>query len=334
MTGKTVFDEFAHLSMEYEKEGADFVLKVLIIRPSALGDTLMVMPAIAQLSGSTGIVLVGRSPGIDIISPYVNRSIDYERSGWHRLFLAKRDVTHALNVPKADLVVAFLSDPDGSVNKNLKTYLPDAPVHLFAAFPPETNVHVALYLAQCLQKSGLPIDPEKCLEEASRRALLEGEGQAIREKKIVFHPGSGGKRKNHPPEFWLELIGKLTSHFPSPSFSKSIILLGPAEEQLLPFFTRKLGGERAEILFAPEQEQLQSILSQAPLYIGHDSGITHLAAMLGTPTIALFKNSPVHQWRPLGPAVRVIENEENREALLGKTLEEVGELMKIEKHGS
>jgi len=85
-----------------------------------------------------------------------------------------------------------------------------------------------------------------------------------------------------------------------------------------------VGGEQAEILFAPELEQLLSILTQAPLYVGHDSGITHLAAKLGTPTIALFKNSSVQQWRPLGPRVRVVESEKNRKTLMRKVLEEAG----------
>ena len=299
-------------------------MKLLIIRPSALGDTLMLMPAIAQLRGSTEIVLVARAPGVDILSPYVNRVIDYEGSGWHRLFLEDLGVDHAFSLPEADCAVAFLSDPDGIVKKNLKTTLPKTSLHFFPAFPPEeANLHAAFYLAQCLRQAGMPVDPDKCLMEADQRALLKGGGQAIQKKRIVLHPGSGGKGKNHPPEFWLQLIGKLTSHFPSPSFSKSIILLGPAEEQLLPFFTRQAGGERAEILFAPELEQLQSILSQAPLYVGHDSGITHLAAMLGTPTIALFRMSTVHQWRPLGPAVKVIQCEETSPGLIVKTLEEM-----------
>ncbi|MGD9075843.1 MAG: hypothetical protein PVJ69_11585, partial [Desulfobacteraceae bacterium] len=73
-------------------------MKALIIRPSALGDTLMLMPAIAQLRCSTEIVLVGRSPGVDIISPYVNSVIDYEGSGWHRLFLEHLDVDHAFSL--------------------------------------------------------------------------------------------------------------------------------------------------------------------------------------------------------------------------------------------
>jgi ADP-heptose:LPS heptosyltransferase len=293
----------------------------------------MLMPAIAQLNVSADIVLVGRSPGIDFISPYVNRSIDYEGSGWHRLFLEKRDVTHALNLPEADLVVAFLSDPDGRVKRNLETHLPEASVYFFPAFPPdEDNVHVAWYLAQCLQKSGLPVDPENALVEASRRPLLERKGQELREKKIVFHPGSGGKEKNHPPEFWLALITALNNHFlslpfpkepPSTPFSKSIILLGPAEELLVPFFTRNLPVEGIEILFAPEKEELTALLRRAPVYIGHDSGITHLAAMLGMPTIALFRKSPVHQWRPLGPAVKVIQSEESSPDLIARILEEI-----------
>jgi ADP-heptose:LPS heptosyltransferase len=297
-------------------------MKLLIIRPSALGDTLMLMPAIAQLRGSTQIVLVGRSPGVDILWPYVNRVIDYEGSGWHRLFLENLDVDQAFSLPEADCAVAFLSDPDGNVNKNLKTCLPKTSVHFFPAFPPEeANLHAAFYLAQCLERAGLPVDPHKCLKEAGERPLLKGGAQQTQKKKIVFHPGSGGKRKNHPPEFWLELIGKLTSHFLSPSFSKTIILLGPAEKHLLPFFTEKLAAERAEILFAPELKQLQSILTQAPLYVGQDSGITHLAAMLGTPTIALFKNTPVHQWRPLGPAVRVIQTQERPSDLIAEIIE-------------
>ena len=303
-------------------------MKLLIMRPSALGDTLMLMPAIAQLRGSTEIVLVGRSPGIDIISPYVNRVMDYEGSGWHRLFLDNLDADHAFSPPQVDSVVAFLSDPDGSVNKNLKTYLPDTSVHFFPAFPPEeAHLHVALYLAQCLKSAGLPIDPEKSLEDASRGPLLKRENPDTEKEKIVFHPGSGGRGKNHPPEFWLELISALNSHFLSPPFSKAIILLGPAEEGLRAFFTTNLRIEGIEILFAPELKQLQWILTQAPLYVGHDSGITHLAAMLGTPTVALFKNSPVHQWRPLGPAVKVIQSEGPPPNLISEIIEKVTSLL-------
>jgi len=54
--------------------------------------------------------------------------------------------------------------------------------------------------------------------------------------------------------------------------------------------------------------------------VGHDSGITHLAAMLGAPTIALFKHSSVAQWRPLGPTVQVIEASGSGPELVEETL--------------
>jgi len=69
-----------------------------------------------------------------------------------------------------------------------------------------------------------------------------------------------------------------------------------------------LRSTRAEIRFCPEKDKLIGILRQAALYIGHDSGITHLAAMLGAPTVALFKGSNADQWSPLGPDVRVIQD--------------------------
>jgi ADP-heptose:LPS heptosyltransferase len=82
------------------------------------------------------------------------------------------------------------------------------------------------------------------------------------------------------------------------------VLLGPAEEKLLPLFS---GEKEVEVLFYPDSERLSLLLQESLLYVGQDSGVTHLAAMIGAPTIALFRNSSVSQWRPLGPRVKVIE---------------------------
>jgi ADP-heptose:LPS heptosyltransferase len=96
-----------------------------------------------------------------------------------------------------------------------------------------------------------------------------------------------------------------------------VILLGPAEEKLLPLFS---GQEDMDILFSPDLRTLSLLLGETVLYIGHDSGITHLAAMLGAPTIALFKNTSVAQWRPLGPRVKVIEEIASGQELVEETL--------------
>ena len=68
----------------------------------------------------------------------------------------------------------------------------------------------------------------------------------------------------------------------------------------------------------PSSASLLSTLVNAPLlaiaqqlgqcvgYVGNDSGITHLAALLATPTIVLFGPSDPAIWRPLGNMTRVI----------------------------
>lgn len=296
-------------------------MKILIIRPGALGDTLMLMPAIAQLQASAEITLVARSPGLHYLRPYVRMGIDFEGPGWHRLYLEKPD--QPLPIPRVDRAVAFLNDPEGCVKRNLESCLPSAPVQLFPPFPPgEKRVHVAFYLSLCLEEAGLPVDASRAMEEAESRALLQAK-RPLRKSGFVFHPGSGGHSKNYPPERWIGLVKEIRKNFSNDTFT---VLLGPAEEPLYPFYREQLQLERVSMVLSPAPEELTGLLQSAALYIGHDSGVTHLSAMLGTPTIALFKKSAVHQWRPLGPSVITIENKDLNPYLLSRILKTAEEL--------
>lgn len=303
--------------------------KILIIRPSALGDTLMLSPALTQLGPYAEITLVGRTPGLEFLKPFVHSCIDYEGPGWYGLFLEEFNPGSAPFIPSVQTVVAFLKDPEGRVEANLKACLPKTAVYTFAPFlpPEEEKRHVAFYLAQCLQRSGLPIDAENAVEEARRRPLYMSRGQKDREGKIVFHPGSGGHKKNYPLDFWVELIKQLKRR-PLFKRSDSLLLLGPAEEPFYVFFKENLEQVGMEILISPDRKTLISLFKGAPLYIGHDSGITHLAAMHGVPTIALFKNSSIHQWKPIGPVVKAFEGKGSTKDLIWETLRNADELFK------
>ena len=231
-------------------------------------------------------------------------------------------------MPPVEYAVAFLKDPEGRVDANLKAYLPKTSVHIFPPFPPEGEKrHVALYMAQCLQRSGLPIDAEESMEEARRRPMFMNRVQRDKRENIVFHPGSGGHKKNHPPDFWVELIKRMKKR---PLFKQSnfLLLLGPAEESFGAFFKENLERVNTEILISPDRKTLISLLKGALHYIGHDSGITHLASMHGVPTIALFKSSSIHQWKPIGPAVKVIEGKGDQKDLIWEILTKADELMK------
>jgi len=279
----------------------------------------MLLPALTDLSDRVIITFVGRQPGLDFIRPWVHCVMDMETSGWHRLFTNGQD-GKSLPVSNVEIAVAFFSDEDGVIRSNLRSFLPDATVHLFRSLPPEgENVHAARYLAQCLKSAGLPVDPVRSIEAIQSGILRKEYGLSGRRNKIVLHPGSGSLEKNHPPEFWSNLFKRFFSETDRGRL-KPVFLLGPAEKSLHSYFKDILQPDDIQIIFCPNKERLIKILNEAAICLGHDSGITHLSAMLGTPTVALFKKSNAAQWGPLGPNVMVIQAEEPGRELLEKVL--------------
>lgn len=297
-------------------------MRILIIRPAALGDTLMLAPALFNSREWGEVIVAGRKPGIDFLRPLVSGCLDFEGQGWHALFTDVPEPGVSLPLREADKIVAFLNDPEGVVRKNLELFFPGASIAALPGYPGENEaVHVALYLAGALENSGLPVHAEKAITEAMNRPLLlPGHRSRLR---VVFHPGSGGAQKNHPPEFWYDLLRAFRKSIPRAQ-EMPVILLGPAEEKLLPLFSAE---KEAELLLSPDMGGLSLLLQEASLYIGHDSGITHLAAMLGAPTIALFRHSSVTQWRPLGPRVKVIEAHASGPELVEQVLRAAHELL-------
>jgi len=295
-------------------------MKAMIIRPGALGDTLMLLPALVDLSQQTAITYVGRQPGLGVVEDYVDSAMDLEGHGWHRLFMEKPH-GEGLPVSKTDLAIAFFGDKDGTIQRNLKVYLPDTTIHTFPSFPKkERNIHVAEYLSQCLASTGLPVDPDRSMKTILTEGLPQEITDPVIQDKMVFHPGSGDPEKNHPPDFWLNLISRLKAETELKRL-KPLLLLGPAEKAVYPLFTKALSSTGVQFYFSPNKNLLTRILKEAELYLGQDSGITHLAAMLGTPTVALFNKSNPNQWRPLGPYVKVINEKKAGPGLTHKALE-------------
>jgi heptosyltransferase-3 len=283
-----------------------------MIRAGALGDTLMLMPAISHLCKKAEIVLVGRSPGIDYLKPYVDQCMDIEGSGWHGLFMKGAEKHTGLLFPEPDNVMAFLQDPEGTIMKNLKAWFPEASINVFPVFPfDKKDIHMALYMGQCLEAAGLPVDARRSFQDSLKDPVMAVRASLKREDWIVLHPGSGSVDKNYPPVLWLELIGRLKKRYKGRK-KRIVIVLGPAEEDLRLFFKDQIDERIVELVSCIEKDEVVTLLRKAGIYMGHDSGITHLAAMMGTPVIALFKKSSPEQWAPLGPDVKIIRGKEGR----------------------
>jgi heptosyltransferase-2 len=104
--------------------------------------------------------------------------------------------------------------------------------------------------------------------------------------RIVLHPGSGGLTKVWPG--FADLARTL---------SDAVILIGPCETGL------EFSNRRLENLSLPE---VAEELCRSRLFIGSDSGITHIAAYWGIPTVALFGPTDPDLWGPVGRRVRIV----------------------------
>ena len=173
---------------------------------------------------------------------------------------------------------------------------------------------------------------------AWHRAELERQGFALEEPglpllrvnpdgAVVVHPGSGGEAKCWPRERFLSLAHALKRNGILPT-----LILGEAEQDRWGrSFVDSLRDEFPWYLHMGFYE-LAERLSRARVYLGNDSGVSHLAAAVGVPVIALFGPSSDTQWRPVGPQVKVLragapfENDLEKleeQAVLGEMLAEL-----------
>jgi len=149
---------------------------------------------------------------------------------------------------------------------------------------------------------------EKLYGEALRRTLFQsGEPElAFRGSgpRIAMHPFSGRSIKNWPAENFLQLGAGLTREM-----NASVVLLGTKKEsegvpelaaQCETAGVRSLVGETS-------LAQALSVIARSDLYIGNDSGLTHAAAQMDIPTLALYSGvAPIESWAPRGRSVTIL----------------------------
>lgn len=113
----------------------------------------------------------------------------------------------------------------------------------------------------------------------------------------LIHPGSGSPRKNWPVERFRELSLELLARGHVVAWIR-----GPAES------SEVIPPAGVECLDHPSLPSLARTLAVARLFIGNDSGVSHLAAAVGAPTVALFGPTSSEIWAPDGERVRVVRS--------------------------
>jgi ADP-heptose:LPS heptosyltransferase len=105
----------------------------------------------------------------------------------------------------------------------------------------------------------------------------------------------------------------------------SLLLVGgEAEGEQLAAYARFLPEDRVRVARSLPLKALAQRLKLCAGFIGHDSGITHLAAAVGLPTLALWADTNIEVWRPLGSNIVILHEEAGIESLpVGRVVEQV-----------
>jgi Glycosyltransferase family 9 (heptosyltransferase) len=125
------------------------------------------------------------------------------------------------------------------------------------------------------------------------RAELDRAGWDGRTRLVLVHPGAGGAGKRWPAAGFASVLARLAAG----AVERTVVLhKGPADGEAVDQLSALLS-VRPIVLEEPELTMLTGALSLVHTYLGNDSGISHLAAAVGTASVVLFAADRV-MWRP------------------------------------
>jgi heptosyltransferase III len=246
----------------------------LIIRPGAIGDFIVSLPALECLRGDYLEVWVAAA-NVPLVR-FANRVRGISTTGLDLMGVTEPPPRLIDELRGFDSIVSWYGANRPEFRELTQSL--GLPCTFFTALPPEgAKVHASrFYLDQ--------IRPYvNCESDGIPRIACPAEPGNF----AVIHPFSGSARKNWPLEKFQSVARNLERLMPVHWCS------GPEDPPL------------AEAVHIADLYELACWLARARLYIGNDSGITHLAAAVGTPVLALFGPTDPEVWAPGGPHVRV-----------------------------
>ena len=275
--------------------------RILVIRGGAIGDFVLTLPVLAALRDrfpKTQLEILGypRIAAMAVDAGLVRAVHALESPGLAMFFTPNGafDLEWREFFARYAIVVSYLYDPDDIFEENVKS----CGVGQFIAArhrPDETKpIHASeVFLKPLEQLTIFDGDP------VARLAINSGEASG---NYLALHPGSGSASKNWPEEKWRELLEYLLAK----TKLQLLLIGGEAEGEKLQRLACGFPEARLELAEHLPLNRLAKRLAKCCGFVGHDSGVTHIASALGLPTLVLWGPSREAIWRPLGENVRVL----------------------------
>jgi ADP-heptose:LPS heptosyltransferase len=284
-------------------------LNILVFRGGALGDLILTLPVLREIRktycGAT-LELAGIFPQACLTVPdFVDRAERLDSPEFLPLFCDTPLPSRLRSkLERFDLAISFVPDPDSVIARNLCAAGVRRVITASSKIRP--GIHAVFQLAEVLAELGITLSepvPSLAVGPAPERS-----------SRIGLHVGSGSPGKNWPIDRWIELIQRLEC-----VFTEFLLVGGEADEKASREFSSRCNVPHLEVLLNASLPDVCRALYGCEVFVGHDTGITHLAATVGTPTVALFGPTDADVWAPLGNHVRVVQNADGLMKSIGLT---------------
>jgi ADP-heptose:LPS heptosyltransferase len=273
----------------------------LVLFPGALGDFICFLPALEVLSKGEQVHVLARSEFADLVSPAVSVG-SLERYEIDRLFVPGAAQEKELRdfFGAYSSVFSWMGSGQSAFVRELASVSQGRAV-VFPFQPGQKRMHQVDYYLACV---GHP-SPHQSIPQISLKpeALAWSENywhehSLVDKQVIALAPGSGSPQKNWPASSFRAVA----DWWREQPRGAVMVLLGPVEEEKGDYTALCRGAVQVRNL---SLGQLAALLMRSDLYLGNDSGVSHLAAAIGVVSLVLFGPSSVDQWAPRGKNVTV-----------------------------
>jgi len=264
--------------------------KVLIIREGALGDLILTLPVVQSLKKEDfNVSVAGKGVYKNFFEKYseIDKFYPFGSSFFLPIFSGEKTNQIKKFFNHFDIII-FYGREEEIAGKTLKEIFKKK-IIFHTVEKDKLKVHITDYLL-------LPV--EKILKNIVRTPVIKRKKE--KEEMFVIHPGSGSKNKNYGKERFFEVVKKLKNE-------KLKVLLGPAEYDDFEWWKEKIGD--GNIVKTESLEKVITLAGKTKIYLGNDSGITHLFAACEVKTIAIFGPTSPFIWSPRGKNVKVVFKE-------------------------
>jgi heptosyltransferase-2 len=272
---------------------------ILIIRGGAIGDFICTLPVAAALRRAlplTPLSLVSYDRVLPLAraTGFFTQMRSIESRSFAGFFGARTqlDPDWMEFFGSFGMIISFLYDPDELLEENLSR----CRVKTILTMDPRPNDrHVCEHLCSILNR--VAIFPEHFTPsiELAQNPPVSPPGQ------VAIHVGSGSEKKNWAIARWRSVLEFLVSRGLTVT-----VIQGEADAHRTSQLLDGVDSAQISVIRGRPLLDVASILRSVRLFVGHDSGITHLASALGAPTLALFGPTHPHLWAPRGDKTRIL----------------------------